>query len=173
MKNAKTTLFSPTLLLLLSVCLGACGKIPSPYRGNYVDSATGARLQLDRSSGTLISANGRVLKADANSLDYQALSKGEAGIYLRSNSSNPDQIEVFWLTPKLESRHEEYGLIWFEAEVLYSRMDANAKNTVQSLEAIHCEDGMLMLDTPSKTWNGGCPAKRTDYHFVREGGSGK
>lgn len=163
MKNAKLSLIG----ILLALALSACGKIPSAYQGKYLDAATGTKLSLEGNAGLLNLNSGRQVKGDATALEFQALVEGKPGIYLRSMSEDKNSIEVFFLFPRKETRKEEAGFVWLQAELLYSRMNANQKDKVQQLKMIHCEDGLLMLDMPSKTWNGGCPTGATQYDFVR------
>jgi hypothetical protein len=155
------------LALLATLGLPACGKIPKPYRGNFVDSASGAQLTLERNLGMLTTREGKKIESDAKQLTFKELSQGVAGIYVRPDKQDPDVVEVYWLVPRLETRKEEAGFTWMDSEVLYSRMNSNEENPVQHLKMIHCENGLLMLDSQTQSWNGGCPAERVDYDFVR------
>lgn len=167
MKLTTTSFHKAFITLTVALFASACGKIPKSYQGNYVDSNTGAKLTLSGSDGTLTTQDGRTLKSEANTLDYGALLKGQSGIYLRPSESDQDVIEIFWLLPKPETRKTENNFVWMSSEVLYTRMNTRHKNAVPNLEMVHCENGTIMLDLPSNTWNGGCPAERTDYRFLR------
>lgn len=155
------------LSLFVAASLSACGKIPEGYRGDFADQVTGAKLTIGGSEGELVLNNGRSLKATADTLQFDALLEGKPGIYLRSTSDNAEEMEVFWLFPRKESRKQEADFVWVEAEVMYSRMNAKDKDKVQQFRMLHCENGMLLLDLPTKSWNGGCPDGSTLYDFVR------
>lgn len=169
MKNMK--LNKSLLGLLMALALSACGKIPEAYRGDFQDAATGTKLKLESNAGILnvISAAGtREIKGEADDkMEFQSLVEGKPGVYLRVSDQHPDEMEVFFLFPRKETRKQEYDFAWIEAEILYTRMDPKREEKVQQFKMIHCEDGLLMLDLPTKSWNGGCPAGATEYDFVR------
>ena len=159
-----TNLMIVTLLLLVS----ACGKIPDAYRGDYVDPAQGATMNLTGTEGAVTLQGGRQLKANAEPLEFDALSQAKPGIYLRTLVFDPNVLEVFFLFPKNESRKEESGFVWMESEIFYSRMNAQQENAVPEIKMLYCERGTLLLDVPSKTWNGGCPPLSTQFEFKRK-----
>lgn len=163
-KQLKVTLSG----ILLAAALSACGKVPEGYQGKYQDTATGAKLTLESTSGAINLSSGREIKGDFSKLEFDGLIEGKPGIYLRTLSTDDKMNEVFFLFPRKETRKEEAGFVWLNAEILYSRMSADQKEKVQQLKMIHCEDGVLMLDLPTKTWNGGCPTGATQYDFVRK-----
>jgi hypothetical protein len=167
MNRFSLNLRSLVLSLFLLVGLAACGKIPKPYRGDYLDSASGARLTLERNLGVLKMRDGRVLQSDARNLEFKDLLRGTPGIYVRPDEQNADLVEIYWFVPHWETRQSEAEFVWMESEVLYSRMDSGEKDPVQRLKMFHCQNGMLMLDLPAQNWNGGCPSERVDYEFVR------
>jgi len=170
MKNqaVKTRLLKLLSALFVTFALSACGNIPEAYRGKFHDMATGADLTLESNKGTMVLSATRALQADASKLDFDSLVEGKPGIYVRPLEDNKDVIEVFWIYPRKETRHEDSGFVWEDAEVIYARMDTKAKDKVQQLKMMHCEDGQIMLDLPSKWWNGGCPASSTTFDFVRK-----
>ncbi|MCM2279907.1 MAG: hypothetical protein NDJ89_17670 [Oligoflexia bacterium] len=153
--------------LLIGLALSACGKVPKGYNGKFADAATGAKLTLEGSQGSLVTTDGRTLEAKAKALDFEALVKGEPGIYLRALADDEKKSEVFWIFPKQETRKQEFDFVWVEAEVLYSRFTAEKDEKVQQFKMIHCTDGMILLDLPSRSWNGGCPDTALEYDFVR------
>jgi hypothetical protein len=166
MKNTKTL---SALFFLFAV--SACGKIPSSHQGDFVDAATGTKLKLGSGSGVLAFADGRVLESKAQDLKFEALLRAQTGIYIEvpSSDSNSERNEadLFWIAPDLESRHEEAGLIWFDSEVLYSRISLKQKEKVKSIELFHCMKGSVILDTISKRFQIGCPVDPTQYRFKR------
>ena len=152
---------------LVALALSACGKIPDNYQCSFTDNATGTKLTLGGSEGALRLNTGRELKASADNLQFEALLEGKPGIYIRPAAINPDIIEIFWFQQRKTTRKTEAEFTWEESEVLYSRMDSKLKEKVNNFKMIHCENGMLMLDLSTKTWNGGCPAGKREYDFVR------
>ncbi|MCM2323561.1 MAG: hypothetical protein NDJ90_09910 [Oligoflexia bacterium] len=156
------------LILILAIAASACGKVPKGYNGDFVDATTGAKLTLKGSEGSLATSDGRVIEAKAQTLDFEALIEGKPGIYLRPLADDDSRMEVFWIFPQLETRKQEYDFVWVQAELLYSRFNAKQEEKVQQFKMIHCRDGMILLDLPTKTWNGGCPAGTIEYDFVRK-----
>lgn len=165
-------------ILLLSAlfalfALSSCGKIPEAYRGNFVDKASGTQLSLESGAGTLTDVSGHVLKHDADSLDVKDLEKGKAGLYTRSPGDgspldkDDKEVEVFWIVPNATTKIEDHGFVSFQAEVLYTRMRTDLKDKVQSFKMLHCMDGMILIDLPSKTWNGGCPGSSQELVLER------
>jgi len=146
--------------LFLSLTLGACGKIPSNYRGDFVDQGTGARLKLDKKGGTLTLASGRVITAKATKVDFDSIAQGKPGIYTHSDDKEPDYIKMYWLFPDLSTRKESNGFVWTTAEVLWTRMSIREDQKVNEIWLQYCDSstGFVEVDLPSKMWNGGCPA---------------
>lgn len=141
---------------LFMMALFSCNDVPSEYRGTFIDQPSGTQLTLGSSDATLNSA-GRALKADVDSVDLNDLAAGKPGLYTRASQSNENVIELIWVIPDVASRKENSNFVWFKAEFLYLRMNSEEKNPVQSVQVEHCTDGDLMLDLPTKNWNGGCP----------------
>lgn len=163
MKNKLSVMFSAIVLVALS----SCGKIPSGYQGTFVDKPSGAKLVLDSSSGKYTETSGREISADADSLQYDALAQAKAGLYTRTMAGNDQMMELFWIVPDPASRQENSGFVWYNAEILYTRMPTEAKDQVASISVEHCKSGTIMLDTPSQTWNGGCGADTVPMQFSR------
>ncbi|MEK6579800.1 MAG: hypothetical protein AABZ55_11285 [Bdellovibrionota bacterium] len=143
----------------------ACGKIPKQYRGQFADTATGAQLTLESSKGTIKVADGRVIETEAKDFEFESLVKGEAGIYVSMNETHKNLVEVYWLEPRAASRQEAAGITWFEAEVLYTRMDTDLKEEVKSFEIFHCREGNVMVDIPTHLWQAGCPSGKDTLHY--------
>ena len=165
--NSRNQLFALSFLVgLLSVASG-CGVIPHAYQGKYVDDGNGVKLELKTSEGMLQLASGRTLQTKAENLSFDKLQQGIAGIYVILNPASKDILEIHWISPRAETRREEGGLIWFESEVLYSFLDLNSRDTVDSLALVHCENGTVLLDPPTKRWQIGCPAGALTYQLRR------
>lgn len=160
--------FKAVALAAVALAFSSCGKIPEGYRGKFRDTATGTQVTLNMASGALAFPSGRLIESDASDADFEDLLESKPGIYVRPHAEKPDLVEVFWFNPKPQTRKEESGFVWLEAEVLYSRMNSKDEDKVQQFKMIHCENGMVLLDLPSKTWNGGCPADPIEYDFVRQ-----
>ena len=155
------------LALALIILMQACGQIPSQYQGDYLDRSSGAQLNLAGNKGTLVS-DGRTLMADAKPTDVKKISTGEGGIYIRPNPTNKDLLDVYWLNPKMATRQEESGLIWFDTEVLYGRFDKRVKDKVSTLKMIHSDQGNVMIDVPTGQWQVGWPAGSETLSFQRQ-----
>lgn len=152
--------------IIFALALSACGKIPEAYQGNFIDAATGTKLSLEASAGQINTTEGRVIKSDANDLDFDSLVKGKPGIYVRT-TTNSNKIEVFWLLPNVATKKQEAEFAWMEAEVFYTRMNIKANDKAQQIKMLHCTNGMILLDMPTKSWNGGCPAESQELDFRR------
>lgn len=155
------------ILFSLALMFSACGKIPTAYQGVFVDASSGTRLELTSDSGKFADSSGRAIDEKAYSLDFKDLAGAQPGIYVQPNPANANEILVYWLRPDLTSRREEQGFVWLTSEVFYTRMNIQLKDKVPQIEMIHCMNGLLMLDTPSQTWNGGCPAEHEDLILKR------
>jgi hypothetical protein len=166
LKKKLSVAFSALFLIALS----SCGKIPSGYQGTFVDQPSGAKLTLSSSDGTFSEAGGRQITAQADSLQFEALTQAKAGLYTRPVAGNDKMLELFWVIPDAASRQEGAGLVWFSSEILYTRLATEAKDPVASLQVEHCKNGMLMLDIPSQTWNGGCGADTVPMLLTRVAG---
>ncbi len=166
MKRIKK-IFGAFLLASGAATFGACGVIPHAYQGNFVDDATGAKLELKSGEGTLTTANGRVVPAKADRLTFEKLQKGEPGIYAQVNEDSKNLLEVYWIAPRPATRQEAGGLIWLETEALYTLMNLKEKDEIGNFEVSHCENGTVLLDPSTKRWQIGCPAGVLRYQFRR------
>ena len=153
------------VIVTVGIAAGACGQIPKDYRGTFVDQASGFRVELKASEGKWIRPDGSQESFSAKAVGVAELDQGQPGIYMRSTGG--DQLEVFWVRPKPESRREEYGFVALEAEVVYTRLDAKSAGPVSAVLARHCERGQVLIDRVSQSFNGGCPADSRIMELVR------
>jgi hypothetical protein len=145
--------------------VGACGKIPADFRGKYVDSAHGVEVALDGKGGTLALEGESPRRFQARATEVAALAKGQAGIYLRSlgetHRQDAGDLEVFWVEPDPSSMQEQYGFVTLKARVLYTRFKLGRRLSMtglaESITARFCEQGQILVDRVSQTFNGGCP----------------
>jgi len=162
-----STLTKFLLLGLVAGALSACGVIPKAYRGEYVDEAKGARIQLQSKKGRFIGADGAKVEAKALDLGFDGLSEGKSGIYVAPNPVQGSVLDVFWIEPAAATRQSAGGLVWFEADVLYAGLDAAKGSKVSSFDVMRCAQGTVLLDTQTRHWQVGCPAETESFHFVR------
>ncbi|MEN9722340.1 MAG: hypothetical protein RJB38_326 [Pseudomonadota bacterium] len=156
------------LVFGLLVLCGACGKIPSDYRGNFVDSQSGFSVELRGNRGIWQRPDGSREEFTARAASVEELLQGKAAVYLRSVGER--DLEVFWVRPEIETRQEEYGFVAYQGEVLYSRFDSSgSQGKVGSIQARYCERGQILIDQVTKTFNGGCPAQSRLLELVRVG----
>jgi hypothetical protein len=158
--------FQWILTVTLALALGACGAIPSAYRGNYQGS-NGALLKLGGTKGTMTKSNSEVLASKVRPLAYADLEKGLPGIYVQPNPTNPKLLDIFWLRPKLETKQSQAGITWYTTEIYYSLFDANQKAKLESVRLIYSNEGTVMLDGPTKTWQVGWPPSPRQVVFTR------
>ncbi|MGZ3698239.1 MAG: hypothetical protein ACXWPM_02355 [Bdellovibrionota bacterium] len=157
------------ILFVAAMLIGSmsCGKIPSAYRGNFVDKASGVSLNLTSKDGTLTFADGRKLQAKADDLNFEALSLGKVGIFVRENSQDKDLTDVYWLNPNIASKQNQYGFVWYQSEVIYTIMDSKQKGKISSIQFVQCAEGEVMVDLNSKAIQLGCPAGSPSFDAVR------
>ena len=163
----RNTLIETLSLAAAALLVSACGVIPKEYRGEYVDAATGTSLKLTRGKGVLLTADGRELKVKADEIDFERVASGKPGLLVDSNPVEGNLLEVFWVIPDLTTQQEGAGLVWFDAEVLYTQFDTTAKDKVPGFPMFHCRTGAVMLDTLTKRWQIGCPAGPALYQLNR------
>jgi hypothetical protein len=156
----KTKQFCSLLAIFSAILLSACGKVPSKYRGNFVDATTGARLTLDKRGGTLTLASGRSVSAKAVSVDFESIAQGKPGIYTTLDEQDPNYLKMYWIFPDLSTRKENNGFVWTSAEILWTRISMNADQNVNEVWLQYCDStvGYVEVDLTQKLWNGGCPA---------------
>ena len=151
------------------VFLGACGGVvPENYRGEFVDVPSGTRLLLESSGGTLFFTTGRKIEASAKELSFSQLMTGEVGIYTRDSPKEPERLlEVFWISPKLNSRTEDEGHVWFESEVAVTQLLKSTSRPVGRVNFTYCENGKIQLDKPTQYWLIGCYEDARYFEFDR------
>jgi len=160
MKNIKWLQFA-----LLALALGACGAIPGAYRGNYQGS-NGTILKLSGTKGRLTTKS-EIINSKVRPLAFEALSLGEPGIYVQPNPVNNKLLDIFWLRPKMNTRQEAGGMVWYTSEVYYSLFDANQKIKLDKIQLVYSDEGTVMLDVPTGTWQVGWPASPRNVTFTR------
>ena len=151
------------------VFLGACGGVvPENYRGEFVDVPSGTRLTLESSGGSLFFTSGRKIEASAKDLSFDQLMTGEVGIYTRNSPKEPERLlEVFWVAPKLNTRTEDDGHVWFESEVAVTQLLKTTSRPVGKVNFTYCENGKIQLDKPSQLWLVGCDQDARYFEFER------
>lgn len=167
MKYNVTKLGSFVLGVTLLVALSACGKVPGAYQGKFKDATTGASLVMEQGGGTLRTSSGREIKAEAKDMEFDQLLEGRAGIYMSKNPTAKTMMDIFWISPKLQTRQSRGGLVWFESEVVHAMLDLEAREKVPFLELIHAESGLVTLDLSTKRWQIGWPANPVHYRMER------
>lgn len=165
MKKSIQILLVSGLMALLSAC---GGRIPSPYRGEFVDPVSGNELTLKKDAGTMKFSTGSVLSADAEALEFDKLNELKAGIYTKISAMNEDVMEVYWIVPARASVQEAQGFVWFDAEVIHAEMNIKEKDPVQRIRLAHSSKGMVMLDRELKEWQVGWPQGSAEYVMQRK-----
>jgi len=157
------------LMTVLALCTGsvACSKIPAAYRGTFEDRGQGAKLVIKATKAQLTFSDGRELKSKAEDLNFEAISSGKPGIFVRENSANPDLLEIFWLNPNVATRQVVEGFVWFDAEMIYTFLDTKITQSVPGLQLLHCTNGSVMVDTATQTFQMGCPEQSPALEMVR------
>ena len=154
------------LAIITSGVISACGGIPAAYRGKYLDPATGTKLELTRSSGTFES-NGRALSAQTEVLDFEKLLAAETGIYMDQDPNDAKYFKIYWIHPNITTRQEAAGLVWYQAEILYTAMDSTREQPVDQILIIYSKDGWIMLDLVRKKPQIGWSANPASYDMRR------
>ncbi len=158
---------SVALSALVLIALSSCGKIPSGYQGTFVDQPTGTKLVLSSDEGKFTETTGREISAKADSLAFDSLAQGKAGLYTLPVPGNDKMTELLWIVPDVATRQENSGYVWFNAEILDTRIMNEAKDPVASITAEHCRSGSVMLYAADKTWIHGCGPETVPMTFMR------
>lgn len=157
------------VLVGLMTLLSACGgRIPSPYRGDFVDQVSGNELLLEKNAGTLKFATGETLNADADALEFEKLNELKSGIYTRISSVDENLMEVYWIVPNRATLQEVRGFVWFEAEVVHAELNTQETEPVQRIQLAHSSKGVVMLDRDLKEWQVGWPQGAAEYVMQRK-----
>lgn len=158
-----------SVLLIIAVAFMsvACGKVPSNYLGTYVDTQKGAKLELGANEWNMKLLGGREIKNKSEDMSFEVFQKAQAGVYTRDNPQNKELVDVFWVAPRAGSRQEGGGIVWFESEVIYTLLDKNQGDKVNTLHLFHCTNGTVMLDLITQKIQMGCPANPIEYNMKR------
>jgi hypothetical protein len=156
----------------LAALLSACVSIPGAYRGTFQNKAGDVRLSLSMNKGSLeLLDENRLIQSKTADYSFKAFQKaiqeGRSAIFGRKNAANERQLDLFWVKPKLDTLQEAEGLTWFEAEVIYTRLNRDQKDKVQTLSALHATEGTVIIDGPTETVQVGWPANPTEYRLRR------
>lgn len=159
----KTSQLVTLVLTLVQIACG--GVIPSAYRGQFVDGPSGARLDLQKETGTLMFADGRVGTANAKELSFEDLRALQAGIYvdLKPKNAPKNTADVYWIAPTGQTHDVGGGLIHVEAEVILTHMRMDLEEPVPGITLAHCMRGSVMLDTSKNRWQAACGGDGTTY----------
>lgn len=169
----KTLVKTLSLLnLLASMTMVGCGVVPSSYRGYYDDKQAGVSLELRAQGGVFkkwINGVAQETKADAKDLSFEKLMAAESGLYISTAALYANLTEVYWVQADASTRQEAADLVWFNAEVFFTRIDAQSKDKAQQITLEHCAQGTVMLDVQTKRWQVGCSAGQDEFRFLRTG----
>lgn len=151
----------------LSLALAACGKIPKSYQGDFQDTQSGVSLKLESDKGTLSTATHSV-SAKADDLKFDALMKGQGGIFIRPSANDKKTMDVYWINPDVSTLQNQNGFVWYKSEVIYTEMDTR-EDKVNQIHLLHCLDGAVELDSQTQNVEVGCPAgDGTDVTLTRK-----
>ncbi|HAR41715.1 MAG TPA: hypothetical protein DCS07_03660 [Bdellovibrionales bacterium] len=164
MKLSKTLFVA---MILGSLGLTACGKVPSGYKGTFSDSSTGATVVLKGSKATFSDASGRKLEVKSIDFTYENLLLGRNGFFIHDHPSDLNLLEVFWLIPNAATRQDVGGLIWFESEIMYSLFQKETEDKLNAFDLVHCQAGTILLDPVRKNFQIGCGAGEQTHHLKR------
>ncbi len=148
--------------------LTACGEVvPEAYRGEFVDAASGAKLQMNAESGVYQETSGRIVKARTHEISFEELRKGASGVFMRDNPTNAQILEVYWVSPDLTTKQEAGGIESYQAEVFFFRMEKSKQTKIDLLNTVHSREGIISLDVPTSQWQIGWPAGSSLLEFRR------
>lgn len=155
--------------VLAAVILGACGadndNIPKAYQGTF-QGQNGEMLILSGSKAQL-SIEGKTLSANVAPLSYKTLLVGQPGFYIYQENKDDKVLDVYWITPNVATKKEEGGIVYYTTDIVYTQIDLNQKNAVQSVTIVHSDVGTVMLDSQSKEWQAGWPEHSETSNLVR------
>lgn len=154
-------------LVLIATILAACNGLPSAYQGNYKDKANGVNLTLNSGSAEISFKNGRKIKSDAEEMSFEALYEGKTGIFSTSRGRDKGLVHIYYVRPIRGTAHTESNFMWYNAEIIYTQADPNRERAVSSIQVIHCTEGNVMLDLPSKRVMLGCGAGAAVYNMKK------
>lgn len=151
------------LLAVVILSTVACGKVPSAYQGNFEDASTNTKLTLDGNAWTYDSPESGHLEGKAVDMSFDDILAGKSGVYVAPNPQNNQLSDVKWILPNLSSQQEAVlrngtKVIWFNAEVIYTLVDASRKEDVSEINLVHCKNGIVQFALDTKNFISGCPA---------------
>ncbi len=145
----------------------ACGVVPKGYRGDYVESESGLRIELSARSGKIISSDGSSQKLKASDVSVEDLKNGKPGIYFSDEMRKDRYLEIFWIQPTAGTSQGQAGLFWYEAQIMQTLVNASVSSSVAEITFKKCSNGRVMIDLPSQTWQAGCPEDAPVLLFKR------
>jgi hypothetical protein len=152
---------------LSAIALAGCGSdgdVPSAYQGVFQDPS-GVKLDLTSSAAQLV-VEGKTLKMAVAPISYDKLFAGQAGFYIYQEKDSK-LMDVYMVTPDLSTKKDAGGIVYYTTDIIYLQIDLNQKNPVPAITLVHADQGTVMLDTQTKTWQAGWPAQANEYSLVR------
>lgn len=153
------------LIISGAVALQACNMIPQDYRGTFRDVSAGVAVKFKAKRVQIELQNGKVIKTKMKVLKFKNLLKAEPGLYLDKYDEYYPELSI--IIPDVNTKKEVAGIVYFDAEYFFSRLDITDSKKKEVIEILHCEKGRVMLDTVSQTWQAGCPEGSHEYRVVR------
>lgn len=172
MKFEMSSLLKSMIAVAGLVATVGCKGIPNAYLGEYQDSNRQVKLELDTYEGTLRFADGRKVSAKLEELKYDLLKDGKRALYARPSSRDEKMIEIFLVQPNMSTRQEGGGLLWYESEIVFSLINSKDDNAAKNITLVHCQRGVVLLDTQTQRVQLGCPEgpERIDLKKTKDGG---
>lgn len=163
--------FSKTLRSLLPLisllALVGCRGLPEAYQGVFFDKAKGVRLTLGSSSAVIEFRGGKKIEEDGQEISYENLVQGIGGLYVKPAGDDGGITDVYYVRPQKGTKRTEGGLVWYQAELIYTQMDTSRVAPVRELKIVQCSGGNVTVDTVAKRWQIGCPASPSNLTLKR------
>lgn len=147
-----------SIVSIAALLISGCKGVPNAYLGEYQDSTGNVRVELSSTEGTIRLADGRRITSKLEELKFDLLKEGKRALYARENSRVSDLIEIFMIEPNMSTRQESGGLIWYNAEIIFSMIKDKDATAAKNLTLVHCIQGTVLLDTVTSRIQLGCPA---------------
>lgn len=158
-------LFRTMLALTSTLTILGCRGLPEEYQGAFSDRANGVKLTLSSSSAQIEMRGGRKIDEDGQEITYENLVKGIGGLYVKPAVGNVS--DVYYIKPQNGTKQVEGGIVWYQAELIYTQMETNRRSPVKELKLVRCAAGNVMIDKATQRWQIGCPAGATTYALKR------